>query len=250
VNEASDVQPVLLQGYPSAIRKLAEEQLAGRLRVSPLGVTTTSEPLSDADRAQIDTAFGVGVVDTFGATEGVVGLSAPDDPAIVLASDLVIVELVDAQNRPVPPGVPSAKVLVTNLFNSVQPLIRYELTDSFTRLPHAQSDGHPRVRVEGRTDDELVYGDVVVHPIAIRSVMVKTPAALEYQVRQTRRGVDISVVAPEGLDAGDLGTRLAANLRSAGLADPHVTVRILDPSAIERHPETGKTRRFIPLARR
>ena len=46
---------------------------------------------------------------------------------------MCIVELVDADNRPVPPGVPSARVLVTNLTNLTQPLIRYELNDVFVR---------------------------------------------------------------------------------------------------------------------
>ena len=201
VQRVNDLQPLLLQGYPSAIRKLAEEKLAGRLRISPLGVTTTSEPLSPEDRARIDQAFGVGVVDTFGSSEGLIGVSAPDDPAIVLASDLAIVELVDVENRPVEIGAPSAKVLVTCLFNSLQPLIRYELTDSFTRLADSPEHGHVRVRVEGRADDEFTYGDVVVHPIVVRSVMVKTPAVREYQVRQTPRGIAVSVVAPDGLDA-------------------------------------------------
>ena len=33
-------------------------------------------------------------------------------------------------------------------------------------------------------------------------------------------------------------------MRAAGLADPEITVH--EVKAIERHPETGKTKRFIP----
>lgn len=53
----------------------------------------------------------------------------------VFNTDLCIVELVGADNRPVTPGAPSAKVLVTNLYNVTQPLIRYEPTDTFTASP-------------------------------------------------------------------------------------------------------------------
>jgi phenylacetate-CoA ligase len=249
VQRVNDLQPLLLQGHPTLIRKLAEEKLAGRLRISPLGVTTTSESLSPEDRARIDEAFGVGVVDTFGSSEGLMGVSAPDDPAIVLASDLAIVELVDAANRPVEVGTPSAKVLVTCLFNALQPLIRYELTDSFTRLADSPEHGHVRVRVEGRADDEFTFDDVVVHPIVVRSIMVKTPAVLEYQVRQTTRGIAVSVVAPDGLDAGKLESLLTNALRDAGLEQPDVDVNTAEPNELIRHPETGKTRRFIPLPR-
>ena len=77
--------------------------------------------------------FGVPVVDTFGSTEGLVGSSPPDDDVLVFAEDGCIVELVDADDRPVPPGTPSAAVLVTSLENRLQPLIRYRMTDTLRR---------------------------------------------------------------------------------------------------------------------
>ena len=61
----------------------------------------------------------------------------------------------------VPAGAPSAKVLVTNLYNHVQPLIRYELTDTFIRQPKAAEHGYLRARVQGRNDDVLHYGAVL-----------------------------------------------------------------------------------------
>jgi len=254
VERLNGLRPLLLQGYPTAVRRLADEQLAGRLRIAPLSVTTSSEPLTPADRARIGEAFGVGVRDQFGSTEGLVGVSAPDQPAIVLASDLCIVELVDADDRPVAPGTPSAKLLVTNLFNHVQPLVRYELTDCFTRVPaaadEADADGHLRVTVEGRADDELRWGPVVVHPLVVRTVMVKTPAVREFQVQQTSGGIDVACVADERFDADDLRARLAAGLDGAGLADPEVTVRVVAADRLVRHPVTGKTRRFLPLPTR
>jgi phenylacetate-CoA ligase len=237
-------QPVLLQGYPSVVSLLAEERNAGRLRVAPVAVTGSSEQFPADARARVAAAFGVGVVDQFGSTEGVLGSSAPDQEAIVLASDLAIVELVDERNRPVPPGTPSAKVLVTNLMNPTQPLIRYELTDRFVRQPDATEHGHLRVTVEGRADELLGYGDVVVHPLVLRSVLVDTPEVVEYQVTQTRRGAHVAVVAPRGVDEPALAARLAAALGAAGVGAAEVTVESVP--AIARHPDTGKARRFIP----
>jgi phenylacetate-CoA ligase len=238
-------QPVLLQGYPSALSLLAEERAAGRLRIAPAAVTGSSEQFPAEARARVAAAFGVGVVDQFGSTEGVLGSSAPDDEVIVLASDLAIVELVDARNQPVPPGTPSAKVLVTNLMNPTQPLIRYELTDRFVQQPGAAEHGHVRVTVEGRADDLLGYGDVVVHPLVLRSVLVDTPEVVEYQVTQTRRGAHVAVVAPRGVDEPALAARLAAALGGAGVDAAEVTVESVP--AIARHPDTGKARRFLPL---
>lgn len=49
-------------------------------------------------------------------------------------ADWVLLEPVDERHRPTPPGVPSHTVLLTNLANRVQPLIRYDLGDSVTLL--------------------------------------------------------------------------------------------------------------------
>ena len=174
-----------------------------------------------------------------------VGASAPDDPVIVLASDLAIVELVDDENRPVPAGTPSAKALITNLFNTAQPLIRYELNDCLVRQPDAPDHGHVRVTIEGRTDDTLRYGDVTVHPLAIRSTLLAVPAVVEYQVTQTRCGIHVDVVAPDGIDEPSLSRSLRSALDRAGLADPEVTVTSID--SIERITASGKIRRFVLL---
>ena len=40
-----------------------------------------------------------------------------------------------------PDGTPSAKVLLTNLYNHTQPLIRYELIDRFTGHPAHPGSG-------------------------------------------------------------------------------------------------------------
>jgi phenylacetate-coenzyme A ligase PaaK-like adenylate-forming protein len=90
-------------------------------------------------------------------------------------SDVCIIELVDARNRPVGPGVPSAKVLVTNLYNLAQPLIRYELADSFVRVPSDSGPGHLLARVQGRADEVFHYQAGDLHPHVVRSVMVQSP---------------------------------------------------------------------------
>jgi phenylacetate-CoA ligase len=244
VDRLNALRPPALQGYATKLAQLGREQRAGRLRISPVSVTSTSELLTAEDRHAVETAFGVPVVDQFAATEGMVGHSEPGERSITMATDLAIVEPVDAANRPVPAGTPSDKVLVTNLHNLTLPLIRFEVTDRFVAENAALGQGFLRATVAGRTDEVLRYGDVEIHPIAIRSVMVKTPAIGEYQVRQTERGVDVSVVADAPVDEAALRAALVASLRGAGLDGPEATVRRV--AAIARHPQTGKVSRFLP----
>lgn len=235
----------VLYGYPSVLVRLAREKAAGRLRIAPLAVTSTSETLLPEWRAEIEQAFGVAISNTFGSSEGLAGVSPPGEEAIVFNDDVCIVELVDADDRPVPPGTPSEKILVTNLANRIQPLIRYEITDRFLRHPDAADHGHLRATVEGRSDDVLRWGATEVHPLAVRAVLVKQPAVTDYQVRQTGRGLELLCLAEDGFAPGPLAAALRAALADAGLPGAEVDVRRVD--ALERHPETGKVRRFVRL---
>ena len=245
VERLNALQAPALYGYPSVLARLAGEQRAGRLRISPIIVTSTSETCTPELRAAISAGFGAPLVDTFGSSEGLVGASAPDDDVIVFAEDGCIVEPVDEDYRAVPPGTPSAAVLVTNLRNRVQPLIRYELTDTFVQQPAAPDHGHLRARVQGRSDDDFRYGAVTVHPLVIRSVLVRSPDVLEYQVRQTPTGIDVTAVAERALDVDALRGQLDGALAAAGLPDPEIEVH---PAAtLDRDPVTGKLRRFVPL---
>jgi len=241
------VRPQQLMGYPSMLARLAREQRARRLRIAPASIACTGETLLPEHHDAMTEAFGVPPGSTFGSSEGLVGVSPPGCATHTFASDLCIVELVDERYRPVPAGTPSARVLVTNLYNRVQPLIRYELADSLVCRPDAEC-GHLRATVAGRNDETLRFGDVVIHPLVIRSVLIGVPEVVEYQVRQTGDGIDVAVVADLPFDRARLGERLRSALAGAGVRDAEVAIRTVH--GLERHPETGKCRRFVPVSAR
>jgi phenylacetate-coenzyme A ligase PaaK-like adenylate-forming protein len=247
VDRLNALQPPALIGFASALARLAAEQSAGRLQIAPMVIISTSETLVPEARAKITAAFGAPVVNSFASTEGLMGSSAPGGDVLMFNSDMCIIELVDADNRPVGPGVASAKVLVTNLYNLTQPLIRYEISDSFVRLPAAHGTGHLLARVQGRTDEVFHYQAGDLHPHVIRSVMVRSPEVADYQVRQTRTGIEADVIAVGSASPDALRRRLAEALAHGGLSQPDVTVRIAGD--LPRCAGSGKRRRFIPLSR-
>jgi phenylacetate-CoA ligase len=237
--------PPALQGYPSLLRQLAGERRAGRLRIAPRSITSMGETLSSEDRDAITAGFEIPVTDLFVSTEGLVGRSEPGAPVLTFASDTCLAELVDENHQPVEPGSPSTNVLVTNLHNLTQPLIRYELTDRFIAQHTDPAHGHLRATVEGRADTPFRYGKTEVSPFAIRSPFATAPTVREYQVRQTVRGLDVVIVTDGETEIETLVARLEATLQTVGIRDPDV--RIQRVAAIDRHPETGKTRRLVPL---
>jgi phenylacetate-coenzyme A ligase PaaK-like adenylate-forming protein len=222
---------------------LAAEQRAGRLRIAPAAVTASSEQLTEEDRAAITAAFDVPVTNQFASTEGLAGFSDPGGQVLTFATDTCLAEPVTVDNEPVPPGTAADKVLVTNLHNLTQPLIRYELTDRFVRYPD-DPVGRLRAVVDGRADSVFRYGDVVVHPIAFYSVLESPEAITEFQVRQTQRGVIVDLVADGHVGQAALEDTIRRDLTRCGLTAPEVSVRAV--SSIERHPETGKVLRFRP----
>jgi phenylacetate-coenzyme A ligase PaaK-like adenylate-forming protein len=237
------LQPMTLSGYSSLLPLLAQEQRAGRLAIAPIAVSGTSEPFPFESRAEVERSFGCPVSESFGSSEGLLGVASPGELPITLASDLAIVELVDAEHRPVARGEPSAKALVTTLYNRAHPLIRYELMDRLVQHPDSTDHGHVRVTVDGRADDLFVYGEHILHPFAVRTVFVKAPEVREYQVRQTSDGIAVAVVAVAPLDCEALAAKLRAALAAAGL--PHPTASVECVAAIPRHPQTGKVARFV-----
>jgi len=247
VDRLNALQVPCLIGFASALARLAAEQRAHRLHIAPMVIISTSETLLPETRAEITAAFGAPVVNSFASTEGLMGSSAPGGDVLMFNSDMCIIELVDAGNRPVGPGVPSAKVLVTNLYNLAQPLIRYELADSFVLEPSAAGPGHLLARAHGRADEVFHYQAGDLHPHVIRSVMVRSPEVADYQVRQTRTGIEADIIAASGGASTEaLRRQLAEALAHGGLSQPDVTVRIAGDLA--RNADSGKLRRFIPLS--
>jgi phenylacetate-coenzyme A ligase PaaK-like adenylate-forming protein len=247
VGRLNDLQPLGLYGYPSMLARLAAEKNEGRLRISPMSVTANSETLRAEQRRVVREAFGVPLSNTYGNTEGLVGVSPPDDPVITFATDACIVELVDSHDRPVATGATSDAILVTNLFNPVQPLIRYRIDDRFVHHPDVPEHGHLRAEVEGRASDVLRFGDVTIHPLVIGSPIEHAAGIADFQVRQTPGGVDIDVVpaGTAGCDMARLADQVADRLRRAGLVDPAVSVTVV--AGTRRDPRTGKAPLFVPL---
>ncbi len=240
-------QPHLLTGYPSMMRILADEQLAGRLHIHPHMIIPGSEVLTDETRRRIEAAWGHLPFDGYGATEagGWLAAETSDHTGLYLYEDNLIFEVVDEQYRPVPPGVYGDKVLITVLTSRTQPLIRYELSDSVRLAADTDSGNLPFARIDGiqgRTEDLLRLpgvsgGEVAVHPITFHHVLDSLPVS-GWQVVQEVDG--LRVLLSGGLNGANDSTLVDA--LTHGLAAQNVIVPPISVQHVNAIPKnaTGK----------
>jgi len=245
VDALNEYQPEAIIGYASMAALLAGEQLEGRLRIAPRIVGVSAEVLTDEGRGWIDEAWAVQPTEVYASTETLyIASSAPPCRGLHIHDDLVVVEVVDEDNRPVAPGEPGYRVLLTNLVNFTQPLIRYELSDSVTLLTEDADAGelpYRRIgRIDGRSDDILSFpsltgGEVAVHPYGLRAPFASLSDVRQYQIVQRRTGLEVRVVlgphaSPDTTER--VRAALVETLDAAGAVRPAIDVVPVD--AIER----------------
>jgi phenylacetate-CoA ligase len=246
VEALNQFQPTYLNVYPSVAMWLADEQQTGRLRLAPQMLVTVAELRTPEMTRRLQEAFGVRPFDVYGSTEGLFGSECQHHQGIHLFEDTTLVENVDPDGQPVPAGQPGSRLLVTNLYNLVQPLLRLEVTDLVTVDPDPCRCGRTLVRasaVHGRADDVLSLpahdgGRVAVHPLQF-ALLTRDPRVLEFQVVQDGPVLLVLVVLSQAAAAGSneletrLGQAVAQQLLKLGVHDPQV--------AVERRPKLPRS---------
>jgi len=122
-------QPAIVMGYPSSLNTIARYALENNDYPAPAkGVFTTSETVTVQARETIESAWRCKVYDRYGAVEGCVFASQCEHGRYHVSPEVGVLELIDRNGNPVPPGV-MGEVVCTGLVNLLQPLIRYRIGD-------------------------------------------------------------------------------------------------------------------------
>ncbi len=122
-------RPAMIMGYPSALYTIARYALENHDLPAPAqAVFTTSETVTEQHREAIEAAWNCRVFDRYGAVENCLFASQCEHGRYHVSPEVGIIEILDAQGRPCPPGV-MGEVIATGLQNTLQPLIRYRIGD-------------------------------------------------------------------------------------------------------------------------
>ncbi|MFJ8942630.1 phenylacetate--CoA ligase family protein [Streptomyces sp. NPDC102395] len=214
VDQLNRYRPVFLAGYATVIALLAGEQLAGRLRIAPAAVSLLAEGVSDRDHRRIRSAFGARLVNTYGCNESLALAYGCEFGWLHVNSDWLILEPVESDLRPTPPGRESFTVLLTSLCRWAQPILRYDLGDSVLLRPDPCPCGDPlpAIKVRGRAADLLSFprrdgGSVRIVPMAFETLLESIPDIDLFQIVQTAPScVRVRIRSAAGADRDRLWT--------------------------------------------
>jgi phenylacetate-CoA ligase len=229
---------------------LAHERLEGRLAIQPRWIVVSGEVLTDDAIERVREAWGIEPFEIYSSTEALfLAGETRERFGLHVNEDMVVLEVVDAHQRPVPAGTPGYEVLVTSLVGSTLPLIRYQIADAVTLAPDDDASSLPYrriARVDGRNDDVLRLpaaggGETIVLPHRLRAPFAHLTDVTQYQiVREPGRVVARIVLRPDA--AADTPARVAAGIRRA-LEDARAArlpIEIEHVSEIEREPGGAK----------
>ncbi|MBS0305642.1 MAG: phenylacetate--CoA ligase family protein [Proteobacteria bacterium] len=195
-------RPRCLYGYASSLALLAAHaRERGRaLRLPGLRVVcTTGEPLYAHQRTLIGAVYGAPVANEFGSRD--IGFTAHETPQgqMLLMSESIALEVLDAEGRPVPDGE-LGEAVMTGLCSEAQPFIRYRTGDMVRLATEPDRAGrglHVLAEVVGRRTDFLVRADgTIMHALAGIYVLRAIEGVAEFKlVQHAVDAVEVLVVA-------------------------------------------------------
>ncbi|MGF1595522.1 MAG: phenylacetate--CoA ligase family protein [Acidimicrobiales bacterium] len=198
----------LWYGYASTIATMASAVLdADRQLPGPHLIVTMAEPLMPAWRDDIVEAFGSPVVEEYGCNDGGAMAHRCSSGNLHLADHQSLVEVLDDDGRPCPPGRDGA-IVITNFHARHLPFIRYRVGDIGALGPDPCPCGQPGrslSRVTGRTGDFVKLPDgTELTPAAFFVPFNEATGVRRWQIVQPdRQRLVVRIEAREGFDDGD-----------------------------------------------
>lgn len=178
IDKISKFQPNIIIGYPSAIKILMESVARGEIKTNLFRIISCGEPLSKNLRDCFTKTFKCKVINFYGASESLaLGVEVGNEDEMYLFDDMNYIEILEDG------------IYITCLYNKIQPLIRYKISDKVTL--HGISKHVPLTTVTnilGRNEDLLWFKDKngkkeFLHPLSVEGFCID--GMLDYQFRKT-----------------------------------------------------------------
>lgn len=185
VEKLNDFSPDVLTGYASSLVLLALEKKRGNLNIDVKLICNSAELLTDEAYNIIHEAFGCPVINNYCMTEGGEIAMANNGPELFLNEDWIIVEPVDKNKNPMMDDSEfSEGILVTDLSNFVQPIIRYYVSDKVKISSSEDGKILPKLKIDGRVFHPFKVGGKQYTIAFFTSKSEVWPGLLDIQIIQ------------------------------------------------------------------
>ncbi len=252
ISGLNEFQPDIISGYAGTIYQLALAKSDGRLKIKPGRLQSSGEVLTEYMRQKIESEFNQDVIDLYACSESIVlGIQKSSRDHFHLFNDWHHIEVIDEKDNLVPEGT-QGSLLITPLYRTLQPLIRYRLSDTMA-LKTTEQPFISLNRFSGRTEDTLVYicPQGIKHPIhASELVEFFAPGLRQFQFEQTSPN---SLLLRISVNDGYSGTKQIAEKKLNEIlvktgTEKFVSGKVEIVESIGLNPKTGKFKTVIPYS--
>jgi phenylacetate-CoA ligase len=251
-----DFEPDILFATPSyalalvdAFRAQGLDPRRSSLKLGSFG----AEPWTAAMRNELEEAFDIDALDSYGLSEvvgpGVAGECVETKDGLHVWEDHFYPEIIDPQTGAVKKDGEFGELVLTSLTKEALPVIRYRTGDLTRLLPGTARSMRRIEKISGRSDDMMIVRGVNVFPSQIEELLLRVPGlSAHYQIILSKEGrldqIEVQVEARRH-ESDEARAHAAKELAHEVKERVGVTaqVTVMAPGEIER--STGKAKRVI-----
>ncbi len=183
----------IMVGYPIDLKMIAKIIIDNKIRVTPKVVYSSAGLLDQDTRNLIEKAFNAPVCDFYGSTEGgCIAFQTPGSGYYYTPSDINYLEIKNGTKVQSVYDASYGEAIITNLWNSSFPVIRYNIGDFIEIDPDIYAENSkinfPRIsRIIGKYLDFLIFpNNIVVSPNKIKNLLTDLSEVDSFQVFQDK----------------------------------------------------------------
>jgi phenylacetate-CoA ligase len=252
IDKFASTKFVYLNGYTTVLVVFAKYLVSEKIILKEICPTltacvVTSEMLFDTDKLLLQKAFGVPVINEYGASE--LDLIAFEDTNNnwILNTETLFVEVLDDNNNTLEDGE-IGNIVITSLYNKANPFIRYKIGDKGA-IKKINSNQYILQKLEGRSEDLVKLPSGKIAPgltfyYITKSIMEDSGEIQEIKIIQTT----LDSFKIEYISKKELEKYQKEKIKNALLdyLEPNLKISFLRFEHLERS-KSGKLKQFTSL---
>ncbi len=140
VEEIEKFAPEFIMAKPHVLGEIAEKLVEKSIKLNIQKIIFVGEMLTDRDKEMIRKGFGKLAFNSYSTCEtGPIAYEKKPETLTIMDEE-VILELLDEDNRSITEYYKLGHIVITNLYNKIMPIIRYDIGDMAYFIPNNNDD--------------------------------------------------------------------------------------------------------------